>query len=591
MRPLAAVVLPAIVLAGLFAAPPAPGQEVLLDRGARAAGLWCFPVASEPATWVYLPAAIRLAPDAAGRPSFSLVRYVVNQPGEASESSIEAAAGGGVLHFLVEISTPEEQVARAARELERRSGGEGARLRGPVLFRQGRYTLVSSILGGDGEGRLLAGGRAPLLEGNRVALSFDLEPRETTLLLASLEQATSDVSLVFDLAFRGLQPAYEAELVVDWDEVSRHRSLQAGATYRFIGAEIETVFDELRRRNAIRLESAGEAAASEALVERAYSRLLDVMFRPVEPEKTEEGGGGGLLDSLAALFDPRKAQRLTGYGAHFGYRLKELRRQGRSVLSFRHAAAADRYHLLAFNLGDVHARHRGDPELFRTVNLADPAFQQRAIHVLVDGALVDEIGGVVNHVGVTLRKRHGSGAETLDELVVTGRTLAELGGELRLAYGWDGDDDRAAWLEYEVRTRWSFRGGGSFATPWTRQASPVVHLYAPFERRRVELLGDPRTLAERGVRAVSVGIDYPFFDERRHHRATVRPGDGAVDQSFELVLPRDRPEYHYSLTWILDDGRRLVSSGTTEGDVVVIDELPSGDPRSERRSGSPETTP
>lgn len=588
MRPLAA-----FFLAGLFAALPAPGQEVLLDRGVRAAGLWCFPVASEPAAWVYLPAGIRLAPDAENRPSFSLVRYVANQPGEASASSIEAAGGGGVLHFLAEIHTPEEQVARAARELERRAGGEGARLRGPVLFHQGRYTLVSSILGGEEKGRLLAGGRAPPLEGNRIALSFDLEPRETTLLLASLEQATSDVSLVFDLAFRGLQPAYEAELVVDWDEVSRHRSLQAGATYRFLGAEIETLFDELRRQNAIRLESAGEAAASEALVERAYSRLLDVMFRPVEPEKAEGGGGGGLLDTLELLFDSRKglARRLTGYGAHFGYRLKELRRQGRSVLSFRHSAAADRYHLLAFNLGDLHARHRGDPQLFRTVNLADPAFRQRVIHVLVDGALVDEIGGVVNHVGVTLRKRHGSGAETLDEMVVTGRTLAELGEELRLAYGWDGDPDRAAWLEYEVRTRWSFRGGGSFITPWTRQTSPVVHLYAPFERRRVELLGDPRALAQRGVRAVSVGIDYPFFDERRHHRATVRPGDGAVDASFELVLPRDRPEYQYTLTWILDDGRRLVSSGTTEGDVVVIDELPSGDPRPERRSGSPETAP
>ena len=54
-------------------------QQILIDRGMRAGGLWCFPLAAQPKTYVYLPSAARLATDDAGRPQFSFVRYATNR--------------------------------------------------------------------------------------------------------------------------------------------------------------------------------------------------------------------------------------------------------------------------------------------------------------------------------------------------------------------------------------------------------------------------------------------------------------------------------------------------------------------------------
>ena len=76
----------------------ATAQPVLMDRGVRAAGLWCFPVAGDPLQYVYLPAGAKLATDDQGRPQFSFVRYVVNTPGDSARSAtITEASGGGIL--------------------------------------------------------------------------------------------------------------------------------------------------------------------------------------------------------------------------------------------------------------------------------------------------------------------------------------------------------------------------------------------------------------------------------------------------------------------------------------------------------------
>ncbi|MCH9648254.1 MAG: hypothetical protein K0U98_08445 [Deltaproteobacteria bacterium] len=570
-----------LVLGGLS---PISGraQEVLLEGGVQAGSLWCFPLASNPETYVYLPSRGQLAMDDTGRPRFSLIRYVAAGSEEASASAIEAAAGGGVLHFLVEYHTPEEEVAQALRELRRRTGKQELRLQGPVFFEKGQYTLVSSILSrstSEGGPRVLAQGAAPVLEGGRLALSFALDAEASTLLLASLKQPTPDVSLAFDLVFRGQHPAYQAKLVVDWDQVSRHRSLNTGATYYWVGAQIELLLDELIQNGTIRLESTGSAEVTEALVDRAYSRLLDLLFQPIEPKPGAGETAAGPLEALIALFDPKrgsKAQKVLGFGGHLAFEAKEIRRQGTSVLSFQHRASDDRHHSLTVNLGDLYHRYGQDENLFRTVSLNDPSFQQRAIHIAVDGALQPELGESINHVTVSLRKRHGSGAETLRELVLYRDSVSESLPDLRLIYGWDGDADRSAWLDYEYRTGWSFQGGGAYRTPWTTQSDPVIHLYAPFVRRGVQAFGDGAALEAQRVRAVSLRLDTPFFGERRQSQLLFRPEEGSLDREIEVVLPRGEFGYRYSLTWIFEDGHRRERSGTDDSGVILLDEMPGG---------------
>ncbi len=574
----------------LCAAAPAQAQELLLERGVRAAGLWCFPLATDTLRYVYLPATAQLARDERGRPQFSFVRYVMPEPtgsdsGAPRATTITSARGGGILHFLVAYDTPADTVAAAQRAL-RQATSRNASLDGPVVFNDGRYALVSSILGDSGTpGRsVLAVGRAPVLEGNRLALSFELPPEKATLLLKSFQSATPDVSLVFDMTFAGLSRAYDADLTVDWAEVRHQMDLRAGGSVYWIGADVEAAFDEMRRDNAIRLRSRGSDASMEALLQVVYDKLLTLLFRPVEPDQVPAGQRGGLLDALGAMSSPehltKMARGLSGFGLYAGFQLKDFKSTGTTVLNFNHQAAVERHATVVFNIGDVFARYGSDSAYFRAVNLADPTYQQREVHVGVDGALLPEFDRLINHVTVTLRKRHQNGQETLGELVLDRQRFTSDRGEFRLVYGWNGDDDRLAWLRYEYRTRWSFKGGGAFETDWMASDAAMIDLFAPYERRLVQVVGDPNALAQRQVRAVVVEIAYPFFDHSRRVQLVVRPDHPAEVPPVEITLPRNEFAYDYTLTWQFAGGGRAVTRHRDNSGVVFIDELPADAPGS-----------
>jgi hypothetical protein len=570
------------VTLGIFVVAFAPSavlaQQIQIDRGTRAANLWCFPLAAQPKTYVYLPSSARLATDDNGRPQFSFVRYsLIAQSAADRQKSITAAGGGGILHFLVTIETRAASVAAAQVALREALGDNDVTLRGPIVFADGRYALVSSVVNGSPERTLLATGRAPVVEGNRLAFSFELSPERATLLRKSMEMKTPDVSIVFDMTFTGLNEAYDADLTIDWSEVSKSKSFAAGGSIYYVGADIKAAFDDMRRSNAIRLRSSGNDAAMEGLLDTVYAKLLELMFRPVEPEQVPAAKNGGLLDALNALIDNPGAlgsRRTTGFGLNVAYQLKELRSSGRSTLNFNHRATVERHSFITFNIGDFYQRYGRDAAYFRDVSLEDPTYLQREIHVAVDGAVLPEFERYINGVTITLRKQHQNGRETLRELVLDRQTVAKGLTGLRMVYGWDGDDDRAAWLLYDYRTRWSFRGGGAYETEWTRASGPLIDLFTPYERRSVQIVGDREALKNRRVRAVTVDVEYPFFGDRRRQSVIVRPDTTGEDPRIDITLPLGEQEYDFVITWQLEGHRRLSSRGKGRSGLLFIDEVP-----------------
>ncbi len=571
---LAAAVLLALTI-------PAGAQQVSIDRGVRAEGLWCFPLVTNPREYVYIPDESRLATDEQGRPQFSFIRYAMTKPGETeSANTISAAAGGGILTLLLLYETPPERVQEAQRALREIVHDDEARIRGPIVFDKGRYALVSSIINPDGgtQRKILASGAAPVLEGNRIALSFDLTPQQASLLLQSFAMATPDVSVVFDMTFSGLTDAYEAELTVDWSEVRKSKAFSAGGTIYFVSADVEMAFDDLLRNNAIRLRSSGSDESMEALLNNVYAKLLELMFRPVEPDRVPEAQRGGLGEALGALIDQRSgilsSRRTTNFGLYAGFQLKEMRSSGISVMDFNHRSTVERHGFIVFNVGDFYQKHGTDERYFRAFNLADPVFQQREVRIGVDGALLPDFDKYINSVTVTVRKQHQSGKETIEEVLIDRESVKDALRGARIIYGWDGDDDRLAWLKYQYRTRWSFKGGGSYETEWVDAEAPMIDVYAPYERRTVQLLGDAEALKERGVRAVIVQVDYPFFGQTRKHQLVARPDQPIEEQQVEIVLPNGQFDYNYAITWHLSTGQRLTASGQDSSGLVFIDEMP-----------------
>lgn len=571
-----------LLLAGtLLVASPVQAQRLAIDHGVRAAGLWCFPILDKPQQWLYLPATAGLAKNEAGQPRFSLVRYVFNAEADTeSASTIQEAAGGGVLHFLVTYETEPAAVKAAERELRRRLDDDEISLRGPVIFKEGRYGLVSSILSTEGkpERKLLAEGRAPVMEGNTVALSFDLEPKEANLLLESLQTATPDVSLVFDMTFSGIVDAYDAQLHVDWSKVHESMTAEAGGSAYWISAEVKTQIDKLIRESSIKLVSRGSDASMEALIAQVYERILSLLFDEVEPSRVPKEERGDLMDALATLLEPGgllDSGTTTGFGAHVGFQYKNMRSTGTSVLDFNHASAVDRHHYLTFNVGDLYQKYGEDERYFRSTSIVDPMFDQRVVHVAIDGSVLGEFDRLINSVTVTLRKQHEDGSTTLQEVVLDHvSTTPDRLETLSMTYGWANDDDRLAWLRYDYRTLWSFKGGGEYRTDWQSSEGALINLFAPFHRRTIQIVDSGAMSAE--VRAIVVAIEYPFFGQTRREQLVVRSNRPLDEQSLEITLPLDEFAYDYSLTWLFNDGGRTQTSSRDASGIIFLDPPPAG---------------
>ncbi len=62
-------------------------QQIMIDRGVRAGGLWCFPVATDTLTYYYLPNDASLALDKKQNPEFSLIRYVITNSSSGNQAN------------------------------------------------------------------------------------------------------------------------------------------------------------------------------------------------------------------------------------------------------------------------------------------------------------------------------------------------------------------------------------------------------------------------------------------------------------------------------------------------------------------------
>jgi hypothetical protein len=575
------------VVALTLTASPAVAQagQLLLDQGRQVAGLWVFPQLGTPDRFVYLPSTARIALDAAGRPQFSFVFYTSRPATDASTpatpdlSSITTAEGGAIVHFLIEYFTPPEQVAEAETELKRALHNTNVRITGATVFDDGQYVVVSSSAVGDRvQPELLAIKKAPVLEGNRLAISLRLSAEDAAVLLETFRTATPDLSVTFDMGFSGLTEAYDAEMMVNWEKVKEAYDASAGATIYVVGLKAEAAVESLFQKGAITLRQSGHDEPSEALVAAAHARILDLLFAPIEVEKVPEAQRGGLLEALSMMFTsgsgPAASGKTVGFGITAAFQYKLLRSTGTTRLDFATRSRVSRRALLTVNAGDLYRRFGSDSRFFRTADLTgDLQHSLRQVFVTVDGALAPEFTQFVNNVQVTVRKRHQGGAQTTRELVVTRANAAATGPLGPMTYAALGDTVPDAWRRYEYRTRWSFYGGFSYETPWRETDEAVIVLAAPFHRQVVRLEGDAADLRAKNVRAVDVKISNQLFDNTRTVRrsATVSATAPLSLPEVELVLPEGSDQYEYEVTWTLRSGSRRVFSGTSESGSFFFD--------------------
>jgi hypothetical protein len=569
-----------LLLSCILTVNAATAQQIAIDRGVRAEGLWCFPLITDTLQYLFLPDRAMLGTDEKNQPEFSFIRYVngADTTPVSTDRTISQAGGGGVLHFLVLYDTDEKKIQKAGEKLKELLNNDEVKLRGPIIFKEGRYALISTILNpetGNTERKLMAVGAAPVLQGSKIALSFELDPQRSKLLLESFKMATPDISIVFDLTFAGIQDAYNAKLTVDWTEVQKYEKISAGVKIYFISADLEKVYEELRKTGAIKLETVGEDSRMQAIVDAAYTKVTDMMFRRVEANQlpaAQQDGLGALLSGLAGGSASGSGGGFP-FGAHVGYKRKDSKTRGYSVLNFNSRTGTDRHHYITFNIGDFYKKYGSKEDYFRTVSLADPDFEKRDIFVGVDGALLPEFEKMINSITVTLRKNHQNGSTTLKETNILKNTVLE-NRNISMSYGSVGDADRLAWLNYEFKAQYNFKGGKTYQTEWRQQNAAMINLFAPYERRVIKLEADSNELKKKNVRAITVRIEYPFFGDKKIMETTVKPEEDLTQKQFDITLPAGQYAYKYSIRWRMKDGTEKTMAGENDTEILFIDTLP-----------------
>ena len=330
--------------------------------------------------------------------------------------------------------------------------------------------------------------------------------------------STPDVSLVFDLAFDGLTAAYDAELTVDWAEVRKSSKFAAGATLFFVGATSNAPWTSCDGPTPFACARAAAARPRRRCWTPPTPRSWSCSSGRWSPIACPRPSAAASSVNWPRPWSPAKLSRLrrsiTGFGAHAGYQRKELTTEGTSVLSLHHRASVERHSLATFNIGDVYKRYRTDPNFFRAVNLGDATFQQREVHVFVDGNLAADFGRHVNSVTVTLRKAapgwrdHDPGGRARRQQDRTGYGPAH-GVRLERRHRPPGlDRVRVPHpLELPGRRRCTRDGLGTGVVRG--------HLAErPYQLQTISISGSGAALKARKVRSVSVEVEYPSSARR-----------------------------------------------------------------------------
>jgi len=159
------------------------------------------------------------------------------------------------------------------------------------------------------------------------------------------------------------------------------------------------------------------------------------------------------------------------------------------------------------------------------------------------------------------------------ELYVDRNTLAKSSGQLVMTYGSLKDTNRLKWLDYDYKTTWQFMKGGSYSTDWVTQSASMINLFAPYERRTIDVMGDDAILRQNKIRSVIVELSYNFFGETRKSKLVIMTDQPVSDKFFEITQPLNEYDYSYSIKWVRQDGQQVIKNYTDNSGIIFIDNI------------------
>lgn len=575
-----------------------PAQNIYIDKPILAGKLTCFPDIANPNNYYFLPNKLRMGVGADGSPQFSFLMFVRNTRAEEGSLTSREGEGGGVVHAVVELYISDEEKKDAERELKRIVKNDQATLLGPVIYKSGTMSLISSIANKEGGySKVILGlGPAPVLAGNKAAVSILLTKEGAKILWETFKTPTPDMSFSFVMDVSGYRSPISAWIDVDFDKVYESQTINAGLKYRsggggtnggktsstggtpiMLGAEVNLMFEEMRQTGAIKVGGPQGDEKFEEIIKICYTKMLDMLFDSANPNQQQQPDFNSMLGSANQLNRSTSkrdsAANSGGLELSVAYKFKQTRRTGKFRMDLNRSMSDQLKIRFDENVGKINC-----PSCFRQINLDDPMFRQRGVLVSVDGMDSDQFKKFVNYVSVSMKKTHGNGEITSDEVRIGLPEMEKTGNVFQLQYGWKDEKDaqRDRWLQYQYKTSWSLFGNQVVESDWMNTDNFTINVSPPVRPFGVDIEASPELLKQQEVRSVNVKFYYNPGNGERMEQINVRASATAPTASrVEFVLPDGKYDYDYEVTWLLS-GNREVKSGRLKGSTTLlyVDELP-----------------
>jgi len=574
------IFLPLIFCLGIFLQVKA--QPIFIDQPIQAGDLIVFPHVTDTTKFFYLPNKIAMGTTNSGLPQFSFLRYIQNVKTTPGGDQRTEGDGGGIVHALVELKITDSQLSRAQNAIRNKTQREEAVIVGPVIFTGGTFSLVSSFAeaGSDFTDQVIGVGQAPVFVGNKAAVSLKLTKLGSKILWESCQTPTPDLSFSFVMEMKGYRSPMQAKIEVDWDKVYTHEEFSGGVSvntgYVGLGVDIAAAFDELREEGAIKVTNIGADEKMENLIDVAYKKIVDMMFAPFSMPSAEEDQSdfGKIVEGFNEMVKNQR-NNASLVSLNFAYEMKEQKKSGKYTIDLSKAAEETLSFRFDENLGSDIAECA---ECFKQVNLDDPFYKQREILVSIDGLNADQFSKYINFVTVSMRKEHGNGEMTYDEVRIAEKEFQEAAGNpFRLLYGWkaEADNDRDNWLNYEVETTWSFFGGHTVNRPWNESDQLGLNLAPPFHPVEVSVEADPDMMKEAKIRLATVKFFYDYGAGEKVEQVTIKASDDIPAKLAEFMLKKGEYDYEYEINWRLFGNKRLTSGRKKSSDTLLyVGEIP-----------------
>ena len=528
----------------------------------------------DPKRYYYVPTVPRLAQNSDGSFQLLCMKYV----------DVGGKSSGGLFHALIDFTLPEETVKELQSKLQKRM--PGAVIMGMVSLvppesstvggeATAGFSVVSAILKNQSFTQsTISSGRAPLTPGSRAAIAAILTPQGATLLFDSLTQSASDVSVAISGTFEAAVVGFNAKITAEYSSITRHfsefRNKQSGFTRETLRKEV----DELRKSGVIKVEvldrsstlAGFKANEMNAIVDVVTTRIADAMF------EQKPGISPAPVGDDARITIPGRQERgflgtlLAGSGdkeyvtdQQFFLKERTDTKQAKFEVILTKSGTVKVPVYSAGNLRIQHDSLKDDPRYFRTVNLADSAFELRDVFFQVDPDTASAFSDTINYVTVSLRKTYTDNPETIRQVTFTADKVKQGAAPVSMNYPRLGEPSEKA-MDYEYRVTWSLRGREPFSFPsengWAKSSQHLQILRPPLEKYEITLESEKSAWLESGIVAVNVMAEIELRGKTSQKRILLRAQES--ESSKVLVIYGDSAAKHkITKTWVFKDGRQI----------------------------------